>query len=531
MAPAKDRFRAAAYCRLSREDGDKPESDSIVNQQHTIEDFCARNPAFELKATFTDDGCTGTNFDRPAFQQMLAQIEAGALDCVIVKDLSRFGRDYIDMGFYLERFFPSKGVRFIAINDGVDSARGAYDMLMPLKNIFNTQYAKDISNKVKSAFRTKQSRGEFIGAFAAYGYLKDPADRNRLVIDPVAANTVQRIFRMAAEGVGKQNIADTLNAGGVPSPGEYKRLMGTKYRNSSEETQTRKWTYAAVDKVLHNKAYLGDMVSNRRSRATMHGKQQLNEPSEWIVVEGMHDAIISQELWETVQAQNGRNARTRAKGGTADLFAGFLYCGECGSKLTKTTWNKSSMYCCSAYQRYGTGVCTKHYISDQEIAQVVLQDINKVIRCVKSIQELAEQSQPPDLAETLREKEQKQLEAALERVRGLKQGVYEDYKDELLSRDEYLRYRADYDTQERTLRGQLDAENWRTTPADILTRSWVKRLIQQRELDELSRVIVAQNVKSIRVYEDAHIEITYLFSDELGSIIEQDDIINNSSQK
>ena len=531
MVSTNEKYRAAAYCRLSREDGDKPESDSIINQVHAIEDFCKRNPELDMVDTFADDGYTGTNFDRPDFKRMLAQIEAGELDCVIVKDLSRFGRDYIDMGFYLERFFPSKRVRFIAINDGVDSGRGAYDMLLPLKNIFNAQYAKDISNKVKSAFRTKQSRGEFIGAFAAYGYLKDPVDKNRLMIDPAAADTVQRIFRMAAEGTGKQDIADTLNADGVPSPGEYKRLMGTKYRNSSEETPARKWTYAAVDKVLRNKVYLGDVVSNRRSRATMHGKELRNDPSEWIVVEGMHDAIISHELWETVQAQIGRNARTSAKDGTTDLFAGFLYCGDCGSKLTKTTWNKRSMYCCGAYQRYGTGACTKHYISEQEIARIVLQDINKVIRCVKSIRELAEQSRASDLTESLREKEEKQLEAALERVRGLKQGVYEDYKDELLSRDEYLRYRADYDTQERTLKGQLESAKRRAEPADILTRPWVKRLIQQRELDELSRVIVAQNVKSIRVYENAHIEITYLFSDELGSIIEQDDIINNSSEK
>ena len=521
MVSTGEKNKAAAYCRLSREDGDKPESDSIINQLHAIEDFCKRNSEFELIDTFADDGYTGTNFDRPDFKRMLAQIEAGKLDCVIVKDLSRLGRDYIDVGLYLERFFPSKGVRFIAINDGVDSGRGAYDMLLPLKNIFNAQYAKDISNKVKSAFRTKQSRGEFIGAFAAYGYLKAPADRNRLVIDSAAAATVQRIFRMAAAGAGKQSIADTLNADGIPSPGEYKRLMGKKYRNSSEETQTRRWTYAAVDKVLHNKVYLGDMVSNRRSRATMHGKEQSNDPSEWIVVEGMHDAIISHELWETVQAQIGRNARTSAKTGTSDLFAGFLYCGDCGSKLTKTTWNKDSMYCCGAYQRYGTDACTRHYISEREIYRIVLQDVNKVIRCVKNIREIAEQSRAPDLTQSLGEKEQKQLEAALDRVRGLKQGVYEDYKDELLSRDEYLRYRADYDAQERTLEMQLEAAKRRTPPADISTRPWVNRLLQHRELDELSRVIVAQNVKSIRVYENARIEITYRFSDKLGAIIER----------
>ena len=527
MAELEKNCRAAEYCRLSREDGDKAESDSIVNQQHVIEDFCTRYPELEIVGRYADDGWTGTNFNRPDFKRMIADIESGKVNCVIVKDLSRFGRDYIDMGFYLERYFPAKRVRFIAINDGVDSGRGAYDMMLPLKNIFNTQYAKDISDKVRSAFRTKQRRGEFIGAFAAYGYLKDPMDRNHLVIDPAAARTVHRIFQMAAGGMGKQKIADTLNADGIPSPGEYKRLMGTKYRNSSEGVQGHRWTYAAVDKVLRNEVYLGSVVSNRNSRATMHGKERLNDQTEWIVVEGMHDAIVPRELWDAVQAQIGRNARSSAKEGSADLFAGFLYCGDCGSKLTKTTWNKSSMYCCGAYQRYGTAACSKHYISEDEIAQIVLNDINKVIRRVKSIRKLAEQSQTPDLAETLRAEEQERLNAALDRVRGLKQGIYEDYKDKLLSRDEYLRYRADYDTQEKTLLGQLESTMEQTPHADILERPWVKRLVQQKELDKLNRVTVAQNVQAIRVFEDKHLEITYLFSDELGSFINEQRELNN----
>ena len=188
---------------------------------------------------------------------------------------------------------------------------------------------------------------------------------------------------------------------------------------------------------------------------------------------------------------------------------------------------KSSMYCCGAYQRYGTAACSKHYISEDEIAQIVLNDINTVIRRVKSIRKLAEQSQTPDLAETLSAEEQKRLKVALDRVRGLKQGIYEDYKDKLLFRDEYLRYRADYDAQEKTLLGQLESTMEQMPHTDILERPWVKRLIQQKELAKLNRVTVAQNVQAIRVFEDKHLEITYLFSDELGSFINEQRELNN----
>lgn len=507
-------YRAAAYCRLSREDGDRAESDSIVNQQHAIEDFCAGLPELELAARYADDGWTGTSFERPGFRRMIADIEAGRINCVVVKDLSRFGRDYIDMGIYLERFFPAKGVRFIAVNDGVDSERGAYDVLTPLKNIFNAQYARNISDKVRSAFRTKQRRGEFCGAFAAYGYRKDPLDRDHLVIDPVAAETVRRIFAMAAGGMGKRQIADALNAGAVPPPGEYKRLMGLRYSNGDPEAQARRWTYAAIDKVLRNELYLGNMVSNRNSRETMHGRETANAREEWIVVKGTHDALVSRELWDVVRRQDGRHARAGEKDGTADLFAGFLFCGDCGSRLTKTARHQKTMYCCGAYRRSGTAACSGHLVCEEVIAEVVLRDLNRVIRRVKSIRALAEQSRTPCAAESLRTEERERLETALGRVRELRRGAYEDYRDKLLSRDEYICYRADYDAQEKTLAAQLEAVRGREKPLDACEQPWVRSLIRDGELKRLDRAVVAQNIQKIQVFEKSAIQIIYLLSPE-----------------
>lgn len=216
----------ALYCRLSREDGDRMESDSIGNQRKLLEEYIENHPELVMAECYADDGYTGTNFQRPAFQRMLRDMESGHIRCVLVKDLSRFGRDYIETGRYLERWLPEHGVRFIAITDNIDSARGAYDMMMPLKNLFNTQYARDISQKVKSSLHAKQQRGEFIGAFASYGYCKDPQNHNRLVIDPPAAEVVRRIFALFENGMGKIRIAKQLNEEGIPCPSEYKRLTG-----------------------------------------------------------------------------------------------------------------------------------------------------------------------------------------------------------------------------------------------------------------------------------------------------------------
>ena len=512
MSDAEKLWRAAAYCRLSREDGDKLESDSIVNQQRIVEDFCRARPEFRLVASFADDGATGTNFDREQFRRMLAGIEAGEIDCVIVKDLSRFGRDYIDMGYYLERYFPEKGVRFIAVNDNVDSRNGPYDMLLPLKNVFNTQYARDISGKVRSAFKAKQRRGEFCGAFAAYGYCKDPENKNRLVVDPVAAEVVRRVFRMAADGVGQVKIAKALNDDAVPCPSEYKRLMGMKYNNGRRLRETCYWTYSTVHKMLRSELYLGNMAANRSVRAAMHGKAKAADRSEWIVVEGTHEPIVSRELWDAVQAVIAKNARSVDFEGRVALFAGFLRCGDCGRALTKTTWRGRTTYSCGSYHRYGFTACTSHYIRESDLCAIVLKDLNRVIAQAGDLRQLAEQGQMPSAQRE--DGEKRRLEAAIERLQRLKQNSYEDYRDGLLSREEFLRYRGDYDAQEAQLARQLAQIGERAAAETAPRQSWTEALARTGTLTELDRATLAQTVEVIRVFEGRRVEIAYRFSEE-----------------
>lgn len=510
----------ALYERLSREDGDRPESDSIINQQRMLDDFCSKHPEFRVVGHYSDDGYTGTNFNRPDFQRLLKDIEAGKVNCVIVKDLSRFGRDYIDMGYYLERYFPSHGVRFIAINDGVDSERGPYDMLLPLKNVFNAQYAKDISEKVRSSFEVKQRRGEFVGAFASYGYLKDLENHNHLVVDPVAGAVVRRIFEMAAAGTGQVRIALILNEEGIPCPSEYKRLMGEKYSNCRKLDSTHYWTYSTIHRMLSNEMYLGNMVQRRSTRPMMHGKAKAVPSSEWAVVEGTHEAIISRELWDTVQAQVRKNTRALDFEHNVGLFAGFLKCGDCGRAMTKTQWGGRIRYSCGSYRRYGSVACTKHYIPQAVLEEIILNDLNRVIAAVDNLHSIATQSEDEDCFVKNKAGEEKKLEAALNRVRRLKQASYEDYRDKLLSREDFMRYKGDYDQQEQTLLKQMEClQKEEERP---LEKPWVEKLLQLGHLTELDRATIAQTIKEIRIFEENRIEITYLFSNELHSLLEED---------
>ena len=506
-------WNTAGYLRLSREDGDRAESDSIANQRKLLEQYLSAHPELNLIEFYQDDGYTGTNFDRPAFRRMEADIEAGRINCVLVKDLSRFGRDYIEMGRYLERVFPAQGVRFIAVNDHVDSQQGHYDMLLPMKNIFNTQYARDISDKVRSAIHTKQQRGEFVGAFPSYGYQKDPANHSHLVIDPAAAQVVRRIFDLFEQGWGKIKIAKQLNAEGIPSPSEYKRILGERYHNGRKIDQTTYWTYATVHRIRQNQMYTGNMEQGRNYRPTMHGKAVQLDRSEWAVVPGTHEAIIGAEQWERVQALLHKRTRQLSFEQNQSPFAGFLRCGDCGRAMVKTKRAGGIYYSCGSYKRYGPTVCTKHSISHAVLEGIVLHDLNQIISSVQNLQTLAEEAKQP--SSRGRSGERERLEGGLERLYRLKKSAYEDYRDGLIRREDFRRYQSDYERQERELSAQLQQlEN--VQEEDLLLHPWVQSLLQHGKLTSLDRVTVAETVRQILVFEDGRIEITYTFSNELG---------------
>lgn len=511
-------WNTAGYLRLSREDGDKAESDSIANQRKLLEQYIEAHPELRLTGYYQDDGYTGTNFDRPAFRSMEEDIRGGRVNCVLVKDLSRFGRDYIEVGRYLEREFPARGVRFIAINDHVDSAAGRYDMLLPMKNIFNTQYARDISDKVRSAIRTKQERGEFVGAFASYGYRKDPDNHNHLLIDPPAAQVVRRIFDLFERGYGKLRIAKTLNREGIPSPSEYKRILGERYRNGRRMDKTTYWTYATVHRILQNQIYAGNMEQGRSLRLTMHGRAKQRAREDWAVVPDTHEAIIPPEQWARVQVLLARRTRELSFEQNQSPFAGFLRCGDCGRAMVKTRSAGGIYYSCGSYKRYGPTVCSKHSISHAVLEEIVLEDLNRVLSAVKDAGALVEEAAAR--TEGSASAEGDRLEAGLERLYRLKKAAYEDYREGLISRKDFLRYQEDYERQEGELNAQLEqlSGNGQTEDPGL---SWAEALLRQGGLTRLDRVTVAESVKEILIFEDGHIHITYAFADVPG-LLRQD---------
>ena len=313
----KSTYMGCDYLRLSRDDGDKAESDSIQNQRELINDFLKKHPEIKKVQEYVDDGYSGTNFDRPNFMRMMAEIEKGHIDCVIVKDLSRLGRNYIEMGKYLERIFPMYGVRVIAINDNYDTANESSDadqIVIPFKNLINDAYCRDISMKIRSQLDVKRKNGQFIGSFATYGYMKDPKNKNHLIIDEYAANVVRMIFNMKLEGYSAGTIADHLNESKVLTPMEYKRFCGLNFNGGFQISTDPIWHPNTVTRILKNEVYLGIAVQgkNRKINYKVKESRPIDE-SKWIRVPGSHDPIIPKEIFDTVQNMLRLDTRTSPK--------------------------------------------------------------------------------------------------------------------------------------------------------------------------------------------------------------------------
>ena len=521
----EDLFHVAEYIRLSRDDGDKIESDSISNQKKLLADYLKGRESLLIYDIYIDDGFSGTNYERPAFQRMIADIEGGKVNCVIVKDLSRFGRDYIDTGRYLERYFPERNVRFISVTDNIDSFEQAYDMLLPIKNVFNEQYARDISKKVHASMKAKQRAGEFIGAFASYGYKKSPADKNKLVIDEYAAGVVRKIFRLYIKGYGKARIASMLNEDGIVCPSAYKRANGDNYRNCNRLESTSYWTYSTINRILQNEMYIGNMVQNRKSQR-MRGKSKAQDKEDWIVVRGTHEAVIDEKTWNKTQDLLKRRTRSLDLNTNISVFAGFLKCGDCSRALVKkggTSGHGEGIinYYCGTYVRSGRQYCTPHSIPYWILEKIILEDLKVIMQSVDNLYEIVAQNQEAVLtAKQINNSEKNRLNTELEKVKKLKKAVYEDYRSDLISKEEFVTYRQDYLKKEELLERQLESidKNQNGVVANIFENPWIKRLLEFRTIEKLDRDIMAEMVHEIKVFENHKIKITYNFSSGLEAL-------------
>lgn len=516
--------KAAIYIRLSREDGDKEESNSVDNQRVMLKRFVESHDNMVLYDEYVDDGFTGTNFNRPAFRRMINDIELKRVNCVLVKDLSRFGRDYIETGNYIEKYFVDENIRFISLNDNIDSEHSQYDILMPIKNIFNQQYAVDISKKVQTSFKVRQHEGLFIGAFASYGYNKSLTDKNKLVIDEYAAEIVRRIFKMYLKGMGKIRIANILNEEGILCPSEYKKQNGLNYRNSKRMNNTYYWTFSTIDKVLKNEMYIGNMVQGRTKRR-MKGKARYLPPDEWIIVKDTHPAIITKEVWQQVQKNLEKKTRNIDFEQDVSIFAGLLKCGDCGRALSKNKNIGRLHYVCATYKNYGKGKCGSHRINHSILQDIVLDDINKIINSIKDLKKIAESQSVNSqiLNEQVIRNQISKYSLDIEKLAGNKKASYHDYREGLISKEEYLDYRNKCDIQINLLQQKIDLlERKIETKQNPFTSPWIQNLLEQNRIEELDRSIISEMIDMIYVYEDRSIRIVYKFSDDLGLLLNND---------
>ena len=524
ITPTDERvWNCAPYYRLSKEDGDKAESDSISNQKALVTEYIKSRPELQICSEWVDDGYSGVDFQRPSFIAMMDDIKAGLIDCVIVKDLSRFGRNWVETGKYLEQLFPHIGVRFIAINDNVDSlnARSQSDNItIPFKNIINDAYCRDISIKTKSQLDVKRKKGDFIGSFAVYGYMKDAADHNRLVIDEQAAFVVRDVFCWRIDGMSCQGIANRLNDLGIPSPYEYKRELGMRFSTAFKQKSKALWSAVAVLRILKNEVYLGVLEQGKKTSKSYKVRDRIEKPKEdWIRVENAHEPIVSIEDFNLVAQLLKHDVRVAPTEETVYLFSGLLKCADCKQsmvrKLVPSGDKKYAYYVCSTNKQ--TRECSGHSTSETLLEQSVLESIRHHIANIIETEHVLQFIETLPLKQLDVQRLDKQIQAKKQEMNKYlirKTKLHEDLQDGIIDKGEFIQikasYTARYDEAEQALFKLTDELE------DILVNRtdkhfWIEHFKQYQNIDALNRKMLVNLVDSIQVYEGNRIHIKFRY--------------------
>lgn len=530
-------YHAAIYVRLSKEDGDvanaaKAESNSISNQKNLIRDFLKDKEDIVVVSERVDDGYSGSNFERPAFKLMMEDIKKGIVDCVVVKDLSRFGREYIDSGRYIERLFPALGVRFIAINDNYDSLDGkdqADEIIIPFKNLINDAYCRDISVKIRSHLEVKRRNGEFIGAFAPYGYQKAENDRNTLVIDPVAAGVVKGIFRMKLHGLSQDAIANKLNEAGILSPMEYKSETGSNYRTSFKTSEKAVWSSVTVRRILENELYIGNLVQGKQTTPNHKVKKTVLKPEgDWVRREKNHEPVVSDRDFSIVQRLLGLDTRISPKQTEVYPLSGLIVCGDCGAAMVRKSscsgGKKYLYYVCSRNKE--TKECSNHRIAVDKLEDAVLQLLKVQIANVLNLKQIMDKIstipfQELDIKELEKRIEQKEKE--IERCKELRNMLYEDMKDGIVSKEDYVELHEAY-THKRDM-AEDAVRKMKQEIRDILESNtdkyqWLDYFAEHQNIDSLTRNVAVELIDRVRVIDKNNIEVVFSFEDCYKDILD-----------
>ena len=520
--------RAAIYVRLSVEDS-HTHSASIETQQMIIAQFLERNPDIQVYDTYIDNGTSGTTFHRPAFQKMLSDIESGFVNCVIVKDLSRLGRNTIDTGYYIEQYFRLRNVRFIAVNENFDTAapEDAHSgIIIPLRNMINEAYALDIGRKIKAQQRQAMKDGKFIGSRTPYGYLKAPDDCHQLIIDPVAAPVVKKIFQWASEGIGLNTITVRLNEAGYLPPSHYKNTQGIITHENLMGNGN--WNTRTVARILHAQVYTGDLVQGR-TKIVDHQQVETSE-MEWTVVHGTHEAIISHELFEAVQKKLDETAKhckeREVKAYSPNILKGKIFCAHCGGSLHRhRNFRKKSadvyLFYCLTNSRIAKercpGVLIREEILLDSLADMLQNALDAALGSYSlSLLELPQQAaERAELNEKIASRKQE-----IQRLRGLIRSLYENLIQDILTKDEYITYKGKYEAKIEQLSDEVShlEKGLKALDKQAEQHRALKRDSDSlRENRELTAALIDRLIDRVEVSKDKQITVRYRFESEFDS--------------
>lgn len=527
-------LRVAVYLRLSAEDGDKVESNSISNQRTLIHGYLKDHEEFSIVKEFIDDGYSGTNFERPGFQHMMQLLENGGADCVIVKDLSRLGRDFSGVLRYVERIFPQLGIRFIAINDGYDNAETKEQLLaVRMKSLVNDIYPADTSRSVRANLLAKMRNGECVSPFTVYGYIKSPDNKNLLIPDPYAGEIVKDIFKWALEGYNRSDIADKLESLGVLTPLEYKKSTGSKFNTGFQTKAKCVWSSVMVKRILTNIIYTGTLAQGKRTTPNHKVKTIIHKPKEeWVYFDNAHEALIDKHTFEVVQHLIGRDMRKSPKKRIFSL-SGLVQCAECKENMIITSPDKEHFYyICSTYQsREG---CKPHRINAEKLKEAVEKAVLYQISLLTEMQDVMQyvgQLSFPEETILKADRKLEKLDAEYKKLMQIKAKLYISYTDDVITKEEYLEYKAEYDRQSQQIQDAIIRQKEETKKLFSKMQEkqqWIDEFLKYQDCRQMDRKMLVMLVKDIFIHTKKEIEIVFWFRDEYEATVSLIEAVNRS---
>lgn len=527
-------FRTYSYLRLSVEDGDQIESDSIKNQRVIVSRFKDGHPEIQLVGEKIDDGYTGTNFNRPGFKELMELIKKGLVDCIIVKDLSRLGRDFTEVLRYVQRRFPEWGVRFIAIDDNYDSDDESCQqdfLTLPIKSLLNESYPANTSISIRNTLKAMREQGLFVGAYAYYGYLKDPEDHHRLILDPVASGVVQDIFLWKLCGLSQDAIADRLDRLGILTPADYKVSQGIRYKTTFKKYERSHWTAVAVGRILSNIAYVGILIQGKTTTPNFKVKKIIHkDEADWDIVEGAIPPIVSWIDFMIVNHLLEKDTRTAPGQDTVYLFSGLLECGDCHQSLvrksTRYSGKEYGYYVCST-NRNNKKKCSPHRISESKLKKSILLLVQYQISVMAALKSILKYVETIPFSDRKVEKESSRMEMLKKEYHWnlkLSTSLYESYQEGILTKEEYLQMKKQYSercTELEQLMEHQDEESRNILRNICGKNNWIDHFLKFGQIEELDRRLVVSLIKGIQVTKQGNIEVTFWFEDEYKQTIEK----------